>query len=135
MAGVAAANRARVLVGQRLRETVRSVAVLAHVTEAEFLIADVLTRDDPSPFIERVRATIASSPSHLTASIGVVSTPLTPLAGHPPYDVLDEVLSMATEAMHGARRAGGNRAQQVLSPHLTVLNRPIGGLWSAEESA
>jgi hypothetical protein len=42
---------------------------------------------------------------------------------------------MATEAMHGARRAGGNRAQQVLSPHLTVLNRPIGGLWSAEESA
>ena len=135
MAGVTAANRARVLVGQRLRETVRSVAVLAHVAEAEFLIADVLTRDDPSPFIERVRATIASSPSHLTASIGVVSTPLTPLAGHPPYDILDEVLYMATEAMQKARRAGGNRAQQVLSPSLTVLDRPTGGLWSAEESA
>ena len=84
MAGVTAANRARVLVGQRLRETVRSVAVLAHVAEAEFLIADVLTRDDPSPFVERVRATIASSPSRLTASIGVVSTPLTPAGGTPP---------------------------------------------------
>ena len=135
MAGVTAANRARVLVGQRLRETVRSVAVLAHVAEAEFLIADVLTRDDPSPFVERVRATIASSPSRLTASIGVVSTPLSPLAGHPPYDVLDEVLDMATAAMQEARRAGGNKAHQVLSPPLTVLDRPAGGVWSAEESA
>ena len=135
MAGVTAANRARVAVGQGLRETVRRVAVLAHVAEAEFFIADVLTSDDPSPFVERVRATVASSPSRLTASIGVVSTPLSPLAGHPPYDVLDEVLSMATAAMQEARRAGGNRVHQVLSPPLTVLDRPAGGVWSAEESA
>jgi GGDEF domain-containing protein len=135
MAGVTVANRARVLVGQRLRETVRSVAVLAHVAEAEFLIADVLTRDDPSPFVERVRATIASSPSRLTASIGVVSTPLSPLAGHPPYDVLDEVLGMATAAMQEARRSGGNKVHQVLSPPLSVLDRPAGGFWSDEESA
>ena len=47
MAGVAAANRARVAVGQRLRETVRRVAVIAHVTDAEFFIADVFTSDDP----------------------------------------------------------------------------------------
>jgi GGDEF domain-containing protein len=135
MAGVAAANRARVAVGQRLRETVRRVAVLAHVAEEEFFIADVLTSDDPSPFVERVRATVASSPSRLTASIGVVTTPLSPLAGHPPYDVLDEVLGIATTAMQAARRAGGNKVQQVLSPTLTVLDRPAGGFWSAEESA
>jgi diguanylate cyclase (GGDEF)-like protein len=135
MAGVTVANRARVHVGQRLRETVRSVAVLAHVAEPEFLIADVLTRDDPSPFVERVRATIASSPNRLTASIGVVSTPLSPLAGHPPYDVLDEVLDIATAAMSEARRSGGNKVHQVLSPPLTVLDRPAGGFWSDEESA
>jgi diguanylate cyclase (GGDEF)-like protein len=135
MAGVTAANRARVAVGQGLRETVRRVAVLAHVAEEEFFIADVLTSDDPSQFVERVRATIASSPSRLTASIGVVSTPLGPLAGHPPYDVLDEVLGMATAAMQEARRAGGNQVHQVLSPALTVLDRPAGGFWSAEESA
>jgi GGDEF domain-containing protein len=135
MSGVGAADRARVAVGQRLRETVRQVALIAHVNDAEFLIADVLTTDDPSPLVERVRATIASSPSRLTASIGVVSTAMSPLAGHPPYDVLDEVLSVATEAMHEARRAGGNRAQLILSPALTVLNRPAGGVWSAEESA
>jgi GGDEF domain-containing protein len=135
MAGVTVANRARVHVGQRLRETVRSVAVLAHVAEPEFLIADVLTRDDPSPFVERVRATIASSPNRLTASIGVVSTPLSPLAGHPPYDVLDEVLDIATAAMQEARRSGGNKVHQVLSPPLTVLDRPAGGFWSDEESA
>jgi diguanylate cyclase (GGDEF)-like protein len=135
IAGVAAANRARVAVGQRLRETVRRVAVIAHVTDAEFFIADVFTSDDPSPLVERVRGTIASSPSRLTASIGVVSTALSPLAGQPPYDVLDEVLSIATEAMYQARRDGGNRAQQVRSPALTVLDRPAGGVWSAEEPA
>ena len=71
----------------------------------------------------------------MTASIGVVSTAMSPLAGHPPNDVLDEVLSVATTAMLAARRAGGNRAQLILSPALTVLNRPGGGIWSAEESA
>ena len=127
MAGVAAANRARVAVGQRLRETVRQVALIAHVADDEYLIADVLTTDDPSPLVERVRATIATTPSRLTASIGVVSTALSPLAGHPPYDVLDEVLSVATAAMQEARRAGGNQARTVLSPALTVLDQPDGG--------
>jgi len=135
MAGVGAANRARVAVGQQLRETVRRVAVLAHVADAEFYIADILTDDDPSPFVERVRATVATSPSRLTASIGVVSTPLSPLAGHPPYDVLDELLEVANTAMREARRAGGNRVKQVLSPTLTVLDRPAGGAWESEESA
>lgn len=135
MAGVVAANRARVAIGQQLRETVRRVAVLAHVADAEFFIADILTSDDPSPLLERVRGTIATSPSRLTASIGVVSTPLSPLAGHPPYDVLDELLAIATTAMRQARREGGNRVQQVLSPALAVLARPSGGAWESEESA
>jgi len=135
MAGVGAANRARVAVGQQLRETVRRVAALAHVADAEFYIADILTDADPSPFVERVRATVATSPSRLTASIGVVSTPLGPLAGHPPYDVLDELLSIANAAMRRARREGGNRVEPVLSPVLTVLDRPAGGVWESEESA
>lgn len=135
MAGVATANQARVAVGQRLRETVRQPALIAHVADDEYLIADVLTTDDPTPLVERVRATIATTPSRLTASIGVVSTALSPLAGHPPYDVLDEVLSMATAAMQEARRAGGNQARLVLSPALTVLDQPEGGRWSADESA
>ena len=124
MAGVAAANRARVAVGQRLRETVRRVALIAHVTDSEFFIADVFTSDAPYPLVERVRGTIASSPGRLTASIGVVSTPLSPLVGQPPYDVLEEVLSIATEAMYQARRDGGNRAHQVRSRALTVLDLP-----------
>ncbi len=127
MAGVAAANQARVAVAQRLRETVRRPALIAHVADDEFLIADVLTTDDPTPLVERVSATVATTPSRLTASIGVVSTALSPLAGHPPYDVLDEVLSMATAAMQEARRAGGNQARLVLSPALRVLEQPDGG--------
>lgn len=128
MAGAAAADRARVGVGQCLRETVRQVALIAHVADEEFLIADVLTTDDPSPLVERVRATIATAPGRMTASIGVVSTALSPLAGHPPNEVLNEVLSVATAAMHEARRAGGNQARYNLSPALSVLDRPSGGI-------
>jgi diguanylate cyclase (GGDEF)-like protein len=134
-AGVSAAKQVRVAVGQLLRETVRGGAVIAHAAEAEYFIADVFTSDDPSPLAERVRGTIASSPRRLTASIGVVSTALSPLAGHPAEDVLNELLSIATAAMYQARRAGGNRAHQVRSPALTVLDRPDGGIWSADESA
>jgi GGDEF domain-containing protein len=43
MDGVSAANRVRVAVGQLLRETVRGGAVIAHVADAEFFIADVFT--------------------------------------------------------------------------------------------
>jgi diguanylate cyclase (GGDEF)-like protein len=136
MTGVSAADRVRVAVGQLLRETVRRGAVIAHVADAEFFLADVFTSDDPYPLVERVRGTIASSPRRLTASIGVVSTALSPLAGRPaPYDVLNELLTIATAAMYQARRAGGNRAHQVLSPALTVLDRPESSVWSADESA
>jgi hypothetical protein len=60
----------------------------------------------------------------LTASLGVVSTPLLPLAGHPEADVLEELLTIATTAMFEARRAGGNQIRCILSPQLTVLESP-----------
>jgi hypothetical protein len=49
----------------------------------------------------------------MTASIGVVSTLLGPLAGRPPSAVLDEVVALAAAAMCDARRAGGNQARYV----------------------
>jgi GGDEF domain-containing protein len=107
-------------VGQALRENVRHNAILAHVAETEFVIADSFDMPDPSPLVERIRSAIAMTPSRVTASIGVVSTPLRPLASRAPHEVLDEIMSIATVAMHEARRAGGNQARYVRHPDLSV---------------
>jgi GGDEF domain-containing protein len=118
MGGVRAAAAARVAAGQALRENVRRDAVVGHIGEAEFLIADTFTIPDPAPLVERVRGAIAATPAGMTASVGVVSTPLRPLAARPPHEVLDEVIDIASTAMRDACRAGGNQARYVLAETL-----------------
>jgi diguanylate cyclase (GGDEF)-like protein len=122
MAGGANGDRARVEVGQRLRETVRQGALVAHVGDTEFMIVDVFTSPDPSALVERALGAVSTTPPRMTASIGVVTTPLRPLVPHPPHDVLDEILAIATTAMHDARRDGGNRARYVLRPDLRIFD-------------
>jgi len=58
----------------------------------------------------------------MTASIGVVSTPMRDLASCPPYDLLDELVALATTAMYEARRAGGNQAHYVACPRPAALD-------------
>lgn len=122
MVGARGGSRARITAGQALRETVRHDAIVGHVGESDYLIADSFTAPDPSPLIERVRSAIAATPSGMTASIGVVSTPLRPLADRPPDDVIDEIVALATTAMYEARRAGGNQARYVLHPSWGVAD-------------
>lgn len=111
-------NDAQVAVSRALRETARHEAVLAHVGAAEFLIADIFTISDPAPLIERARSAIAATPAGITASIGVVSTPLQPLVSRPPHDVLDELIALAFTAMADARRRGGNQSRYLIDPQL-----------------
>ncbi|MCX2929535.1 GGDEF domain-containing protein [Mycobacterium sp. CVI_P3] len=127
VAGNRGVNRARIGAGQALRETVRRDAILAHVGEAEFLVADCFTTSDSSPLIERIRGAISATPGGMTASIGVVSTPLRPLVEHPPHEILDEIVALATTAMYEARRAGGNQARYVVRPNLSVSDDEAGG--------
>jgi diguanylate cyclase (GGDEF)-like protein len=124
VAGAAAGNRARVEVGQQLRETVRRGTLVAHVSDSEFMIAELFTTPDPSALIDRALSAVTTTPHRMTASVGVVTTPLRPLAHHPPQDVLDEVLSIATAAMYDARKAGGNQARYILRPVLSVFDEP-----------
>jgi GGDEF domain-containing protein len=118
--GVAGDKWARVALGQRLRETVRGNAILAHVDDSDFLIADLFTTPDAAPLAERVHDAIYAAPLRLAASIGAVSTPLRPLSGAAPPDVLDEILRIATAAVEDVQRAGGDGIRQVLSPRLDV---------------
>jgi diguanylate cyclase (GGDEF)-like protein len=127
--GTAGSNRARVEIAARLRETARRDAVLAHIADSEFVIADLFESNDASALIERVRGTISGAPSRLSASIGVVTTALKPLVQLPPHDVLDELLSIATNAMYESRKGGGNQVTYVRSPSLTVLDDPGNDEW------
>ncbi len=120
MAGNRGGNRARVAAGQALRETVRRDAIVAHVSEAEYFVADTFTTPDPSPLIDRILGALAATPTGMAASVGVVSTPLRPLVEHPPHDVLDEIIALATTAMYEARRCGGNQAHYVVRPNLSI---------------
>ncbi|MCW2688208.1 MAG: diguanylate cyclase [Mycobacterium sp.] len=120
--GPFAGDRARVAVAQTLRENTRHGTVVAHVGGEEFLISDTFASTDATPLVERVRSAIATTPPRLTASIGVVSTPLRGLAGVPPQDLLDELITIATKAMYDAGRAGGNQARHVVCAAPTVLD-------------
>ncbi len=122
--GARAATAAAQAAAGALRDTVRRGAVLGHVGGAEFLIADTFTTADPDPLVERARGAIATTPMGLSASIGVVTTALRPLADRPPYEVLDEVIALATTAMFAARGAGGDQARFLLNHRLAGDDDP-----------
>lgn len=115
-AGASDANRARIAIAQQLRRTARSTAIIGHVSDSEFVFADVFTTAEPAPLAERIRHAVATTPFRRTASIGVVSTPLPPLAEQPPHELLDGILALGAPAMDEAREAGGNRIHYVESP-------------------
>lgn len=119
--GDAGGNQARVAIGQRLRETLRGDAVLAHVGKSEYLIADTFNSADATVLTERLQHTVRTAPYRLTASIGVVVTPLAQLVGRPPQDVVEELITIATSNVYVARRNGGQRTQSTADPRLTSL--------------
>jgi diguanylate cyclase (GGDEF)-like protein len=121
MGGDAGGNQARVAIGQRLRETLRRDAILAHVGESEYLVADTFVSTDASVLTDRLQHTVRTAPYRLTASIGTVVTPLGDLVGHPPHDVVEELITIATSNVYIARRGGGQRTETTVNPQLTSL--------------
>lgn len=119
MSGEGGANQARVVIGHRIGETLRRDAVLAHVGDSEYLVADTFTGSDASVLTDRIHQTVVTAPFRLSASIGVVTTPLAPLSGLPPHDVVDELVTLATSNMYVARRAGGQRTEATECPRLS----------------
>ncbi len=120
LSGTGHARQLRVAVAQMLRDTARRDAVLAHVPDSEFLIADLFTTPDPDPLCARVNAGVKAAAPELTASIGVAVTPLSPLAAHSPVEVADILLEIAGQAVRAARGGGGNRSRVVYMPALPV---------------
>ena len=120
--GAAGGNEARVTIGHRLNETLRRDALLAHVGESEYLIADTFTSADAKVLTDRLQHSVRTAPYRLTASIGVVATPIAPLVGHPPHDVIEELITIATSNVYVARRNGGQCTKATADPRLTSLD-------------
>ncbi len=121
MGGDADGNQARVAIGHRISETLRRDAVLAHVGESEYLVADTFDSTDATMLTERLQHSVRTAPYRLTASIGVAVTPLARLVGHPPHDVVEELITIATTNVYTARRDGGQRTRATANPRLTSL--------------
>lgn len=121
MSGQQGGRRAQIAVGGALRASVHRGTLVAQRSEAEFLLADVLTTPDATSLVEGVRTAVACSALPLTLSAGVVCTPLSPLRGCSSGDVVDEIVTLATTAMAEARRAGGDTVRYQLDPRLAAV--------------
>lgn len=133
MSGEAGSNEARVAIGHRLRGTLRRDAVIAHVGESEFLVADTFNSTDASVLTERLQHSVRTAPFRLTASIGVVASPLASLVGHPPHDIVEELITIATSNMYVARKSGGQRTQATGNPRLTSLEDAETSDWDNDD--
>ncbi|OCB10027.1 diguanylate cyclase [Mycolicibacterium porcinum] len=111
---------ARVAVAQAIRETVRHKVPLAHVSDSEFLIADVFKTNDPSPLVNRIRMALTTTPMRLTASIGSACSQLRPLTELPTQQIVDALVALADTAMNQSRAEGGNRATYAHFPTPTI---------------
>lgn len=111
---------ARVAVAQAIRETVRHKVPLAHVSDSEFLIADVFKTNDPSPLVNRIRMALTTTPMRLTASIGTACSQLRPLTELPTPQVVDALVALAGTAMNQSKAQGGNRATYAHFPTPTT---------------
>lgn len=124
LAGAGRARQLRVLVGQMLRDRARRDNVIAHVPDSRFLLADVFNTPDPDPLCERISSGVRSVARELTASIGVVVTPLSPLSSMSPAELTATLLQLAEKAMTEARGNGGNQYRIVYLPELPERDTP-----------
>ncbi|OBC08157.1 diguanylate cyclase [Mycobacterium sp. 852013-50091_SCH5140682] len=118
MEGMHGTLSARVAVGRALHETIRHKVPLAHVSDTDFLIADVFKTNDPSPLVGRIRGSIKTTEMRLTTSIGSVCSPLRTAADLPAEEVVDTLVTLATRAMQQSRDGGGNRVTSAYYPTL-----------------
>jgi diguanylate cyclase (GGDEF)-like protein len=121
--GHAAGDEALVDVGAVLRENCGGDAVIGRLGGEEFVIADSDPAADHARTVERVRAGIAETPFHITASLGTCSVIAEPgmAMRHPEF--VDRLIRVADAAMYESKRAGGDRVHHVHPDQVAVGGR------------
>lgn len=101
--GHAVGDEVLIRTARRIRENVRSSAVVARWGGEEFLVVDRMATDQAAGIAERIRAAVcATGDPTVTVSIGVAT-------GRPSKSDLREVIEAADAAMYDAKAIGGDR--------------------------
>ena len=142
--GHAAGDRILVAVGDILRNTGRSEAVIARIGGEEFVLAVVGEEHNAIALAERLRAGIAGLPGRVTASIGVASAGFARVPEAEIRTFAEALVETADRAMYEAKRAGGDRIYAVgragegyvVSPSANSTTATSGNVpWTAADRA
>ena len=110
--GHLAGDRALRAVAELLREHTPADAVICRAGGEEFLVALTSGTPDVGPVAERFCTALAGIFPKITASIGIACAELH-LPNPPDFAwVVDELISIADNAMYAAKRRGGNQVHQ-----------------------
>lgn len=108
--GHAAGDNALREVADLLREHAPADAAICRAGGEEFLIALTCSISEVAPLAARICTAIAALSPRVTASVGTASAELRLLRGIDVHTGLQELITVADNAMYDAKRSGGNRA-------------------------
>jgi GGDEF domain-containing protein len=124
-----ALDRAQVAVAQTLSQITRGSAVLSHITDDTFVVAETFKAGDMSGYVDRIVGALANTPPRMNLSIGIARTPMTELATCPPQNILDELIGVARTAARNAVPEAGLRTRMavVTVPRTSAVDDCING--------
>jgi diguanylate cyclase (GGDEF)-like protein len=118
--GHAAGDQALAAVAGALRLACPPTSIIARFGGEEFVVADIYQTDDLHDIAEHLRNAVGATRYPITASIGIVCTPLGPSFDPAERDLINDLVNAADMAMYAAKRAGGNQSRSTHlepSPH------------------
>jgi diguanylate cyclase len=118
--GHATGDQALAAVAGALRLACPPTSIIARFGGEEFVVADIYDTDDLHDIAEHLRNVVGSTRYPITASIGIVCTPLGPSFDPAERDLINDLVNAADTAMYAAKRAGGNQSRSAHldpSPH------------------
>lgn len=90
-------ERAQVALADALRRATRSGVVITHADSNLFVLAELFTTTDLSPYAERIHSALTSTPPRMNVSIGIVHTVRTQLVNHPTEQLVEYLIAQAVD--------------------------------------
>ena len=123
--GHSVGDRILIAVADNLRRASRVNSVVARIGGEEFLIADLSDSAQARVTAEAMRAAVASTPWHVTASVGAATVTLINDQRDAALEAIEHLIAAADAAMYEAKRSGGNQVRHsgVATPPTPIRRR------------